>query len=223
MRQPEQFPSNLVVELAQMRKRLLDLERRVVPKPPRTLDDLDDVEVLYDSTTDAPNDTDALVWDATRSLWVPGGAGGNWATIKVVGSWDTAAGGTFGATAAEWADQSGVGALSVVTGGAAEGFEVTDAGIYLVTLEMSSAGAAITTVGFSSEGWQLDGESGECRPSSAAYVGSAVERVTVSDHMALPAGAVVEVFFDGSSGSCDWRLSAHHVASVAVIAGDCGG
>lgn len=221
MRQPEQFPSNLVVELAQMRKRLLDLERRVVPKPPRTLDDLDDVEVLYDSTTDAPNDTDALVWDATRSLWVPGPAGGPWATCKVTGTWVDTAGGTFGATTSEWSAASGLTAPTVSTGGGNEGLTVADAGVWAVTLEVYSAGAAITTAVVSGDVWSISGD-GDCLPNSAGYVGSAVERVTVADHFALPADAVVLVSFDGT-GSIEWRLAVHYVGPLDVVAGSCGG
>lgn len=221
MRPLEALPADLVAWCTAQEKRLLDLERRVVPKPPRTLDDLDDVEVLYDSTTDAPVDNEALVWDATRSLWVPGPAGGSWATAKVFGTWVDTAGGTFGSTVSEWSAASGLTAPTVATGGGNEGLTVSDAGVWAVTLEVYSSGAAITSAVVSGDPWSLNGD-GDCLPNSAGYVGSAVERVTVADHFALPDGATVIVSFDGT-GSIEWRLAVHYVGPLDVVAGSCGG
>ena len=71
-------------DLASVLKRLLDLERLFAAvRVPKILDDLDDVEVIYSAPAGGtpggstpPADGDVLVYNADRSLWVPGPSGG---------------------------------------------------------------------------------------------------------------------------------------------------
>jgi len=71
-------------DLASVLKRLLYLERLFAAvRVPKILDDLDDVEVIYSAPAGGtpggstpPADGDVLVYNADRSLWVPGPSGG---------------------------------------------------------------------------------------------------------------------------------------------------
>ncbi len=67
---------SLATANADLRKRVLDLERRINGQV-RMLDDLDDVTVTYlDLDPDDPADGEALTWDEERQQWVPGPSGG---------------------------------------------------------------------------------------------------------------------------------------------------
>lgn len=79
MESPWPMLANLARELADLVRRVFSLERQFSSfKSVKVLNDLDDVEVLYDDTsvqpdgtTVAPIDGDLLTYDASRELWVP--------------------------------------------------------------------------------------------------------------------------------------------------------
>lgn len=80
----ELYTPDDVRDITEVRKRLADLERDFQAlRRIRILDDLDDVEVIYSAPAGGtpggstpPADGDVLVYNADRSLWVPGPSGG---------------------------------------------------------------------------------------------------------------------------------------------------
>ena len=225
-------------QLREYEKRLLDLERRssaqaAMPSVPRVLNDLDDVEVLYDSLDVGvpPVDGEVLTYNAARDLWVPApvtasGMGG-YATARATGDnspdswldWSEA-------SDPSWEPTLYAGALSTDVVG---GLVVTEPGFYDVAV-VGLSSSAFTIEAFSDSdagGWQFADEVGEDPPLCRSNLkimeaaGASEGGASGSIQMGLPADHRVLVRID-TAGTVDWSLSLELVAPADIVDGTCG-
>ena len=221
-------------DLASVLKRLLDLERLFAAvRVPKILDDLDDVEVLYNapvggvSGVSPPVDGDVLTYDADRELWVPAAAGGaviTWGAQvdRSPLSWDTPDE-IWNVCVPEPSPGPAPSSLTpryVVTGAGAACAEVRTSGIYLVTVAFEGADIGYALIGGPS--FTIPPAT-DCRPNHASFgptmTGAEVDRVTVSSHFALYDGAELTLYADVE---CTAFVSLHLVCALDVAAGVCG-
>jgi hypothetical protein len=216
--------------LAEVDKRLIDLERRAnmapdQPRVPRFLNDLDDVEVLYDSlTVDVPPvDNEVLTYDADRNLWAPapvpgGGTGGAYSTACIQGN-------TSPWSELRWALASSPGLL-MADNGSGDGLVVGTAGIYSV--EVTADSPDVFDLRVIGPNWQWDGEDPPaCRYQAVIYEqsadGASRRGGSGAIQMALHEGAGITVQIVDAVDTVYWTLSAHLICVADVVPGDCGG
>lgn len=141
--------ASLVTANADLRKRVLDLERRINGQV-RMLDDLDDVTVTYlDGDPDDPGDGDALTWSLDRQQWVPGPAGGR--RVAWTGSIVRASSAWGSKTEYAYVDSGGTTAVEVDLGTGVV-VKVRAAGVWLVSA-LILADAACSQFELRGTGW----------------------------------------------------------------------
>lgn len=87
----EQLPQSTQRDIKLLERRLRDVELRLQALQVKSLEDLDDCQVLYDHPSQAPAEGDALVWDPDPSvpkfggLWKPGWVAMDWIQLGTGG------------------------------------------------------------------------------------------------------------------------------------------
>ena len=207
MRPNEQFPPSLVAELAEMRRRLLDLERRVAPRPPRVFDDLLDVEWLVEDPVSGPQDGDVPTWDADRGLLVPGSGGGGLVALLTAEAssddWE------LSGTQSVGADAPTIETEAQGTGGpeVSNYVEIQTAAVYLVTFNVtgwSSNGddaMRVTVVASDADGTVYDAEHSIVILNAD---GTLPYGLSIAAHWPLIEGDQIRVTVGLSSGVAEW-------------------
>ena len=80
----EQLPQSTVRDLKRLEKRLYDVEMRLRGLAVRSLDQLDDTQILYGHPTRAPKPGEALVWDDTIDTEFGGAWESGWPTVDYI-------------------------------------------------------------------------------------------------------------------------------------------
>ena len=222
--EPTPLDAKLAAELADTRKRLLDLERRVSQPSVKVLDDLDDVIVQYvDGSAYDPADADVLMWSDDQQQWVPGGGG-----LKVAWSGRiTRTAGTWGASSTDWAftTRSSLPASSDIEdyGLAASGAAVTVhlAGIWLVTMQGRLHSSPGTNIRIDGPAWSAPGE-GQCYGNALWWEVTATDTTcsTGSALFYLPADSVLTVSSDCATLDAYIDLALYMATPIDV--GSCG-
>jgi hypothetical protein len=208
-------------DLASVLKRLLDLERLFAAvRVPKILDDLDDVEVIYSAPAGGtpggstpPADGDVLVYNADRSLWVPGPSGGRrvaWAgeIVRASSAWTTK-------TETAYVDSGGVTAVEIVSGDGVL-VKVNAAGVWLVSARIESA-AACSKFEVRGTNWSLPGDM-SCLPNDAIrYDGAAnFTDQSISGQFWLPEDGTVKVVTDAADCAVYLRLALYMETPIDV-------
>lgn len=216
--------ASLVTANADLRKRVLDLERRINGQV-RMLDDLDDVTVTYlDGDPDDPGDGDALTWDDERQQWVPGAAGGRrvaWSGImsKTADVWGTPETVYLVAPGSDpmlMPVEAGDGTGGVIAG-------VNVAGVWIVrgySFQKSPYGGKLTV---SSQSWSPP-DDGACIANLASWDlegTDLAERMSVPGVFWLPGGSDITVLTDATD--VDIRLELLLYMETPIDVGTCGG
>lgn len=205
--------ASLVTANADLRKRVLDLERRINGQV-RMLDDLDDVTVTYlDGDPDDPGDGDALTWSLDRQQWVPGASGGRrvaWAgeIVRASSAWTTK-------TETAYVDSGGVTAVEIVSGDGVL-VKVNAAGVWLVSARIESA-AACSKFEVRGTNWSLPGDM-SCLPNDAIrYDGAAnFTDQSISGQFWLPEDGTVKVVTDAADCAVYLRLALYMETPIDV-------
>lgn len=227
MESPWPMLANLARELADVVWRVFSLERQFSAfKSIRFLDDLDDVEVLYDGET-PPEVGDVLTYQGNK-VWAPaagGGAGGVTSTWAAAGYWSSTG---FGSIAQRWNETSD-GASGLTTGVSADVATLgsaSTAGVWWVSARaLGAVSDAVTQLRVSAPDWQPADASGECWSNTITWLHdgtSDVGCVTIGGHLVLAEGWDLTLFIV-CGGGVEWQVDAHFVAPLDVVAGDCGG
>lgn len=196
--------ASLVTANADLRKRVLDLERRINGQV-RMLDDLDDVTVTYlDGDPDDPGDGDALTWSLDRQQWVPGPSGGRrvaWTgeIIRESSAWTTK-------TETAYVDSGGTAAVEIVSGDGVL-VKVNAAGIWLVSARIESS-AACSKFEVRGTNWSLPDDM-SCLPNDAIRYDGATNFTdqSLSGQFWMPVDGTLKVVTDAADCAVYLRVA----------------